>query len=506
MNKLCVLFLIFLPNLGFSQVNLNQGLVVYLPFNGNTQDISGNNNHAINNGATLTTDKWGNPNGAYSFNGVTNSMTIVDNATLNPQSLTLYALIKPEGYYNGTCYVDCIIDKANADYVVGNYGLRYVLTMVPYDCNNPDTNNMNYRIDISTLSNAINNPSLYNLPRIQKNQWDCVIGTFDNGTANLYVNGVLRATYTEPLIGANGLDIFIGRKNNAAYPYWFKGIMDEIRIYDRALNLQEIDSLCNYNPNAPGPTDDITADFLLSYPANCDPKTVQFTDQSVANNSTVVGWQWYFGDGNNSNQQNPLHTYINSSTYTVTLVATSSTGKKDTFAYQLVVGSTPEFATAIGDTISCGESDVHLYSTGGVSYLWSPCTGNCNSSDYYTSITGTTQFVVQATDINGCIDMDTVYAFLNSSAKSFIVPNAFSPNKDGNNDCLRVLFTSDYTEYYFAIYDRWGDLVFEADDPAACWNGEYKNKTAEAAAYYYFLNAETSCGKIFRKGDIILVR
>ncbi|MCC7030850.1 MAG: hypothetical protein IT257_11135, partial [Chitinophagaceae bacterium] len=193
-----------------AQVNLSQGLVAYYPFNGNTNDASGNGNNAVNNGAALTADNWGNANGAYYFDG-NDWMTIADNPLLNPQSITIYALVKPQDFYNGNCFVNCIVDKANADYVLGNYGLRFVMTMVPYNCLLPDTNNLNYRIDIATLTNAANNAGLYNLPRVQKNQWDCVIGTFENGVAKLFVNGVLRASYNEPQIGSNGLDIYIGK-------------------------------------------------------------------------------------------------------------------------------------------------------------------------------------------------------------------------------------------------------------------------------------------------------
>jgi len=205
--------------------------------------------------------------------------------------------------------------------------------------------------------------------------------------------------------------------------------------------------------------------------------------------------------------QNPLHTYAQSGNYNVRLIATSSTNKKDTFDFALTVGNDPEFATAVGDTIACGESDVHLSCTGGVTYAWTPCNGaNCNSSDYFTTITGTTPFIVQSTDINGCIDIDTVYAFLTSNEDGVIVPNAFSPNGDGRNDCAKVIHTMKLNDYYFTIYDRWGEKVFETDNPDACWNGEIRNKPAQMDTYGYFLRAESSCGKIFKKGDITLVR
>ena len=55
----------------FSQVNLNNGLVAYYPFNGNANDQSGNNINGVINSATTTTDKYGQLNSAYYFNGST---------------------------------------------------------------------------------------------------------------------------------------------------------------------------------------------------------------------------------------------------------------------------------------------------------------------------------------------------------------------------------------------------------------------------------------------------
>ena len=60
-----------------SYVSTN-GLVGYWPFNGNAQDGSGNGNHGTVNGATLTTDRFGNQNGAYSFDGQGNRINILN--------------------------------------------------------------------------------------------------------------------------------------------------------------------------------------------------------------------------------------------------------------------------------------------------------------------------------------------------------------------------------------------------------------------------------------------
>src|SRR5580765_3803529 len=75
MNRILIL-LLFLSNSVFAQVNLNQGLVAYYPFNGNANDQSGNNNNPIFNNATLTADRFGNSNSAYSFNGITSKFYV----------------------------------------------------------------------------------------------------------------------------------------------------------------------------------------------------------------------------------------------------------------------------------------------------------------------------------------------------------------------------------------------------------------------------------------------
>jgi len=70
-----------------------QGLVAYYPFNGNANDESGNGNNGIDSGATLTTDRFGNANKAYWFNGTSNYIEVSDNPILrfsNSFSISLW--------------------------------------------------------------------------------------------------------------------------------------------------------------------------------------------------------------------------------------------------------------------------------------------------------------------------------------------------------------------------------------------------------------------------------
>jgi PKD repeat protein len=94
--------------------------------------------------------------------------------------------------------------------------------------------------------------------------------------------------------------------------------------------------------NASGIDDEVKTDYItvfaapsVSFTANlttaCVPAAVQFTDRSTSpSGSTITSWQWNFGDGGTSTQQNPTHTYTNTGFYSVTLQITNSNGCKKT--------------------------------------------------------------------------------------------------------------------------------------------------------------------------------
>ena len=107
--------------------SITDGLVAYYNFNGGTlNDSSGySNNITFNNNATPTTDRFGNANNAYLFNGSSNYMTVNDASSLNPNnSITLMAIIKVNGFYSGACNVNSIFGKGLED-ESGEYNLRF---------------------------------------------------------------------------------------------------------------------------------------------------------------------------------------------------------------------------------------------------------------------------------------------------------------------------------------------------------------------------------------------
>ena len=95
----------------------------------------------------------------------------------------------------------------------------------------------------------------------------------------------------------------------------------------------------------------------------------------------------------------------------------------------------------------------------------------------------------------------------------FYLPNAFSPNGDGINDCFKGYAAPDLQllDYQLLIFDRWGNQVFEANDIEDCWDGSFRGKALEPTLFAWFVFAKTmGCdGKelsVFRKGGVTAVR
>ncbi|MBK9530794.1 MAG: LamG domain-containing protein [Chitinophagaceae bacterium] len=233
MKKL-LLPLLLAANVCFAQVDLNLGLKAYYPFSGNANDISGNNNNPVFNNATLTADRLGNPNSAYHFNGIDTYMRIPDNPTLKMNDkLSISLWVKPTGWYTGQCYNNMMVIKGDGDNVAGRYSSRF--SDVFNGCSaTPSTTEERF---FDGFGNAAT------VPIVQLNQWYSVVITFDGTTSKIYVNCVLQGTVNITRNFTNTHDLFIGHLNSAQFPYWLNGDLDEIRLYDRALNQDEVNVL-----------------------------------------------------------------------------------------------------------------------------------------------------------------------------------------------------------------------------------------------------------------------
>jgi gliding motility-associated-like protein len=378
-----------------AQVDLNLGLAAYYPFSNNANDVSGNNNNPVFNNATLTADRFGNPNSAYHFNGVSNYMKIPNAPSLNSTNkLSVCAWVKVMGFYTGTCHGNSIMMKGDADYLPGNYLLRFddgAFTNFQ-NCATPgiDPAHQNF------YGAGVYTPPPGYAPYIQTNQWHNVIATYDGTTARLYIDCLLRASMPQAgLTFTNGYDLFLGTLNTASFPYWFNGDMDEVRIYNRALNQDEVNVLGGCNSACT-----IKNDF--SYKRDpCTPLNVEFSTNATGYNTI----KWDFGDGNNANAvtttSNP---YASPGNYLVTMI-TDYGSCADTVKKTIAVDVQNDNLLVITpDTILCLGTTKKLRTQPALNFCWTPTTflDNPNLPEPTTSTTQniTYYFTAEVTGVN----------------------------------------------------------------------------------------------------------
>jgi hypothetical protein len=225
------------------------GLVGWWPFNGNANDESGNGNNGTVNGATLTTDRFGNAGKAYNFDGVDDRIEMAEQnfSSLN-FSINLW-LNKADSTGFGN-----IIGKSNwIDSQSEGFGL----------C-------VNENIISSGIKDVSCNPGIWSLSTVNKpnnfdNFWNNLTLTFDGNSQKLYLNSIL---IFDSVVPNGGLNCSGGKIKVGAWwqdePLWFKGKIDDIGIWNRTLTDQEVSDL--YNGNNVGINDKNQISEIIVYP------------------------------------------------------------------------------------------------------------------------------------------------------------------------------------------------------------------------------------------------
>ena len=200
------------------------------------------------------------------------------------------------------------------------------------------------------------------------------------------------------------------------------------------------------------------------------------------------------------------------------VIATSSAGCTDTdSAYVTVQGPPSGLIQAFADSylIGSGSSTVLHATPSGYTYVWTPAStlDNPNSQNPVASPTVTTTYTVEISN-NGCTRSDTVTITVVDELceEPFIfIPNAFTPNGDGENDFLKVRVPTGNTigyEFIFRVYNRWGEKVWEADQfDTQGWDGTFQGRPCDPAVFDYYIEALCPGGdEFFKKGNITLIR
>ena len=197
---------------------------------------------------------------------------------------------------------------------------------------------------------------------------------------------------------------------------------------------------------------------------------------------------------------------VGSNTYTTTGIYTDINGC-DTTITDLTIIPSPQITLIKADD-NCGEEigSVTAIATSNnppITYNW-----NTGSADSIISNLPIGTYSISITDSTGCISVDTAEVLdLQIDCDFFVyLPNAFTPNGDGNNDVLYVRGKG-IEAMTFSIYNRWGNKVFETTDMAQGWDGTYKGKEQNTGVFVYVIEGTFLNNKTFKEsGDVGLIR
>lgn len=157
----------------------------------------------------------------------------------------------------------------------------------------------------------------------------------------------------------------------------------------------------------------------------------------------------------------------------------------------------------VGDTITIKVS-------GAVNYVWTNKTLDVfmgeGDSKVVNLINLKNQYAVIGTDTNNCKGFKEV-TIVAQPCCDVMVPNAFTPNMDGNNDYFGVFAKGFIRDFQLRIFDRFGHTVFVSFNPKKQWDGTINGKPANTGVYYYTVKGKCDYGPdIFEKGDLTLIR
>ncbi|HNF70784.1 MAG TPA: gliding motility-associated C-terminal domain-containing protein [Chitinophagaceae bacterium] len=206
-----------------------------------------------------------------------------------------------------------------------------------------------------------------------------------------------------------------------------------------------------------------------------------------------------------------------STTYTLTGMSEGACPGYDTLVFTILRFPDPvaEFAITPKD-VPLSNPVLNLYnlSAGATTYEWYQgatfISNNVNEKQTLTAA-GDYCYTLFAYNEAGCMDSVTHCGTVYDKELVFF-PNAFSPNGDQLNDEFGPVFYnvdfSKMNDFQFMIYNRWGELVFESDQPAFRWNGLRQDRSKmDAGVYFYYCKFTMPHGdKYERKGDVTLLK
>jgi gliding motility-associated-like protein len=234
-------------------------------------------------------------------------------------------------------------------------------------------------------------------------------------------------------------------------------------------------------------------DFAVNVTEGCIPALFEF--QNTAENPGSI-LQWNFGDGVISNEQGIAeHFYLTAGCYDVTLTATGPNGCPNSITYEDMVCAynVPIAGFVVNDPIQYSDVNEFIFenlTVFGYTYHWDFGDGMTSNAVHpahsYPIERNIYQVMLVATNEAGCSDT----TFLSVQVKErliFYVPNTFTPDGNTRNEEFKPIFTAGYDKYTYelAIFNRWGEILFESYNDDFGWDGTYGGNVMPDGTYIW---------------------
>jgi len=357
--------LILLAWLSLSAITYSQSLVAYYPFNGNANDQSGNaiNPTYIGSGVTLTTDRFGNANKAYNFDGLTNSYIRMPSDLLPTANRTISL------WFNAVSVSIKPVMLAYGGQGSLGYGTSFYMGLNVLGLGS-------YHTQAHYNTNAVN----YAYSPEPVNQWIHWVVTINGNTTKMYVNGTLVVNVpgsftSNTYVAGTDLSIGVPVYHNGVAPYtdgnigYFQGKLDDIRIYDAAMSDAQVRDLY------------ISESMVAYYPFNGNANDESGNGRhGTVMNGVVLGSD-RFNSSNSAYSFDGVNDYID-----ISATGLPTTNRTVSFWLNPATGNQPSYPLSYGGS-ACGQSFLMAFNPGGCGCFLTQ--GHCGSNALATSVWAT---------------------------------------------------------------------------------------------------------------------
>jgi len=321
-------------------------------------------------------------------------------------------------------------------------------------------------------------------------------GCKTSDTIHLTVNPLpLITTINDTICKGDTATLFVSGGNNYL---WSNGdTLQTITIHPSITTNYEVKVSSLY-----GCLDSSSAKVIVNQPPYVDitpPQTICEGKSAIINAGGGVMYHWDNGDSTSVISVSPLF----NTSYFVEVIDTNGC-KRDTSTSVNIINNPIIVITADIDSVCVG-NPIQLNASGGNSFCWN--NGEHSPSIKVYPLATTTYFCTVSNTVNGTICSNTSnYKVYAEDCNTLYIPNAFT--SAGVNKTFKPIgvFSSD-TDYYFAIFNKWGQLIFETNNYEIAWDGTFNGKYVQFGVYVYYVRIKYGgqLKSIERKGIVTFI-